>query len=310
MKGETARRLVRLYPGVWRERYEEEFVAMLEQSPASVKDILDVTLGALDARLRPQVVPEGRMAVVERMRGSVLLGLWAWTFLVVAGVGFQKMTEYEDFVRAARDNVAVGVAFYAVVVGAVLALAAVVVGGAPIAFAALRKALTEGRRDVPLLFCVPPLSLVAFVGYTLVLVGVVYPALGSPAVHDPVNVALFLSLVVAFLLAALASAWAVSAAVRRSEIGGRPLRFALYPAAVAAFAMVVVLVGTAVWGLALRAQAPTLFAGDDGILSTPTYATWLTVVAVMSVSTAVALAATVRGLRARRPSQHPERSTS
>ncbi len=301
-----ARRLVRLYPGAWRERYGEEFVAMLEQSPASVKDVLDVTLGALDARLRPQVVPEGRTAVVERMRGSVLLGLWAWTCLVVAGVGFQKMTEYEDFVRAARENVVVGVAYYAVVVGAVLALAAVVVGGAPIAFAALRKALAEGRKDVPLLFCVPPLSLAAFAGYAILLTRAVYPALGRPAVHDPVNVALFLSLVGAFLLAALASAWAVSAAVGRSGAGGLPVRFALYPAAVAAFAMIVVLVGTAVWGLALRAQAPMLFAGDDGVLSTPTYATWLVIVAVMAAATVVALAATVRGLRARRP----ERSTS
>ena len=225
---------------------------------------------------------------------------------LVAGMGFQKMTEYEDFVRAARDNVAVGVAFYAVVVGAVLALVAVVVGGAPVAFAALRKALAEGRRDIPRMFCVPLLSFAGFVGYALLTVGVVYPALGRPALHDPVNVALFLSLVGAFLLATGASVKAVSAAVRRSEVGMRPLRFALIPATVAAFAMVVVLVGTAVWGLALRAQVPTLFAGDEGILSTPTYATWLAIVAVMVVSTTVALIATVRGLHAR----CPERSVS
>lgn len=310
MKGETSRRLVRLYPRAWRERYGEEFLALLEERPASVKDLLDVARGALDAWLRPQVVSERKMVVVERMRGSVLVVLWAWAFLVVAGVGFQKMTEYEDFVRAARDNVAVGVAFYAVVIGAVLALAAVVVGGAPVAFAALRKALAEGRKDVPLMFCVPPLCLAAFVGYALLLVGVIYPALGRPAVHDPVNVALFLSLVGAFLLAAGASAGAVSAAVRRSEVGGRTIRFALYPVTVAAAAMVVVLVGTAVWGMALRVQAPALFAGDEGILSTPTYATWLAIVAVMAASTAVALAAAVRGLRARRPPGHPERPTS
>lgn len=310
MKGETSRRLVRLYPQAWRERYGEEFLALLEERPASVKDLLDVARGALDAWLRPQVVSERKMVVVERMRGSVLVVLWAWAFLVVAGVGFQKMTEYEDFVRAARDNVAVGVAFYAVVIGAVLALAAVVVGGAPVAFAALRKALAEGRKDVPLMFCVPPLCLAAFVGYALLLVGVIYPALGRPAVHDPVNVALFLSLVGAFLLAAGASVGAVSAAVRRSEVGGRTIRFALYPVTVAAAAMVVVLVGTAVWGMALRVQAPALFAGDEGILSTPTYATWLAIVAVMAASTAVALAAAVRGLRARRPPGHPERPTS
>lgn len=306
MSGETARRLVRLYPRAWRERYGEEFLAVLEQRPASVSDLFDVALGALDAWLRPQMVSERKMVVVDRMRSSVLLVLWAWVGLVAAGVGFQKMTEYEDFVRAARDSVAVGVAFYAVMIGAVLSLAAVVVGGAPVAFAALRKALAEGRKDVPLMFCVPPLSLAGFVGYALVLVGVVYPALGRPAVHDPMNVALFLSLVGAFLLAVVASAWAVSAAVRRSELGGRPIRYALYPSAVAAASMVVVLAGTALWGVALRAQAPALFAGDEGILSTPTYVTWLAIVAVMAASTAVALVAAARGLRARRP----ERRTS
>jgi hypothetical protein len=300
-----ARQLVRLYPRAWRERYGEEFLALLEEKPASVRDLLNVALGALDAWLKPQVASERRRVVVERIRGSLLLVLWAWVFLVVAGVGFQKMTEYADFVRAARESVLVGVAFYAVVVGAVLAFAAVVVGGTPVAFAAVRRALAEGRRDVPLLFSVPPLMLAGFVGYVLLLTRVVYPVLGRTDVHDPANVALFLSLVGAFLLAALASAWAVSAAVGRVGIGGRPVRFALYPAAVVTFAMVVVLAGTAIWGLVLRAQDPALYAGDDGILATPTYASWLAIVAVMTVATAVAVVATARGLRARRP----ERST-
>jgi hypothetical protein len=293
-----AGRLVRLYPRAWRERYEEEFVAMLEQGPVTIKDLFDVVFGAVDAWLRPQVVYEGRLVMVSRMRGSVLAVLWAWVGLVVAGVGFRKMTEYDDFVRAARDSALVGVAFDTVVVGAVVALAAVAVGGAPVAFAALRKALAERRKDV-LLLCMPLIFGAGFVGYILVLMKVIYPALGRVAVHGTVNVALFLSLVGAFSLAALASAWAVTAAVRRVEVGGRTLRFALYPAAVAAAGMAVVLVGTTVWGLTLRATAPTLFSGDDGILATPTYVTWLAIVAVMAVSTAVAVVASICGLRAR-----------
>jgi hypothetical protein len=293
-----AGRLVRLYPRAWRERYEEEFVAMLEQGPVTIKDLFDVVFGAVDAWLRPQVVYEGRLVMVSRMRGSVLAVLWAWVGLVVAGVGFRKMTEYDDFVRAARDSALVGVTFDTVVVGAVVALAAVAVGGAPVAFAALRKALAERRKDV-LLLCMPLIFGAGFVGYILVLMKVIYPALGRVAVHGTVNVALFLSLVGAFSLAALASAWAVTAAVRRVEVGGRTLRFALYPAAVAAAGMAVVLVGTTVWGLTLRATAPTLFSGDDGILATPTYVTWLAIVAVMAVSTAVAVVASICGLRAR-----------
>jgi hypothetical protein len=292
-------RIVRLYPRAWRERYEEEFVAMLEQGPVSIKDLFDVALGAVDAWLRPQVVREGRLVMVARMRGSVLAVLWAWVGLVVGGVGFRKMTEYDEFVRAAQDSALVGVAFDTVVVGAVVALAAVTVGCAPVAFVVLRKALAEGRKDVPLLLCMPPVFGVGFVGYVLLLTKIIYPAIGRVTVHDTVNVALLLSLVGAFLLAALASAGAITAAVRRVEVGGRALRFALYPAAVAAAAMVVVLVATAVWGLSLRAQAPALFTGDEGILATPTYADWLAIVAVMAVSTVVAVVGVVRGLRAR-----------
>ena len=53
-----------------------------------------------------------------------------------------------------------------------------------------------------MLFCVPLFSGAAFVGYVIVLMRVVYPGLGSLAVHDSVNVALFLSVVGAFVLAA------------------------------------------------------------------------------------------------------------
>jgi hypothetical protein len=304
VKGRMARRLIRLYPRAWRDRYYEEFMALLVERPASVGDLFDVASGALDAWLRPQVSTERRTVVGERMRGSVLLVLWAWAFLVAAGVGFRKMTEYEDFVRAARDSVVVGVSFYAVVVGAVLALVAVVVGGSPVAFAAVRKAMRVGRGDVLLLFCVPLLSLAGFVGYVLVITKVVSPFLGGLAIHGVANVVLFLSLVGAFLLACIASVAAVSVAVRRSGVEGRVLRFALYPAAVVALAMVVVLSG------ALREQDPALFAGDDGILATPTYATWLVIIVVMAASTAVALVAAARGLLARRrPLGHPERPT-
>jgi hypothetical protein len=293
------RGMVRLYPRAWRERYEEEFGALLEERPASVLDLYDVALGAVDAWLFPQVVHERSMALmVGRMRNSVLLVLWAWVGVVTAGVGFRKMTEYEDFVRAARENAPVGAAFDAVVVGAFVALAAVLAGGVPIVLAALRDAFDSGRKDVSLLLCVPPLSLGLFVGYVLLLMRVVYPSLGDLAVHDPANVALFLSIVGMFLIAAVASTASVSAAVGRSGVGESIYRFALYPAAITALSMVVVFVATAIWGLTLWAEAPTLFAGNDGILATPTVVSWLAILALMGGCTCAAVAAAVRGLKA------------
>lgn len=303
MREKNVRRLVRLYPRAWRERYGEEFAALLFEQRMSVLDVLDVALGAADAWLRPQVT-DGRMLVLERMRGSVLAVLWGWVLFVVAGIGFQKMTEYEDFVRAANQDFWVGVAFHAVVVGAVATLAAILLGGMPIVFAALRNALSEGRKDVPLLFCVPPLSLAAFVGYVLLLTKVVYPTVGPHAVHSSLNVALFLSVVGAFLLAAVVSTAAVSRAVTRAAIGARLFRFTLYPAMFVALAMGVVLAALVVWGIALKAQAPALFSGDGGILATNTAYSWLAIVVEMAISACVVAIAVIRGFAAARAMPH------
>ena len=90
------------------------------------------------ASREPQVAHDGRLVMASRMRGSVL---WAWVGLVVAGLGFRKMTEYDHFVRVAHDKALVGVAF--------VALAAVTAGCAPVAFVTLRKALAEGRSGGP-----------------------------------------------------------------------------------------------------------------------------------------------------------------
>lgn len=44
--------LIRCYPAAWRERYGDEFEAILEERPLGPFDVADIVLGALDARLR------------------------------------------------------------------------------------------------------------------------------------------------------------------------------------------------------------------------------------------------------------------
>jgi Clp amino terminal domain, pathogenicity island component len=50
--------LLWLYPMDWRHRYGDEFLVLLESQPHTPKLVLDVVLGAADARLRPQLVPQ------------------------------------------------------------------------------------------------------------------------------------------------------------------------------------------------------------------------------------------------------------
>ncbi|MGG3471667.1 PSP1 domain-containing protein [Neobacillus pocheonensis] len=45
--------LIRLYPRSWRDRYQEEFIAMLEQyERPRITDILDILFGAVDAHIQ------------------------------------------------------------------------------------------------------------------------------------------------------------------------------------------------------------------------------------------------------------------
>jgi len=51
--------LLRLYPRDWRERYGDEFLALLESKPPDLLDRVDIVRGAVDARLHPQERPAG-----------------------------------------------------------------------------------------------------------------------------------------------------------------------------------------------------------------------------------------------------------
>ncbi len=48
-------KLLRLYPGPWRDRYQEEFIDLMSERPPSLADRLDIVRGAIDARLQPQL---------------------------------------------------------------------------------------------------------------------------------------------------------------------------------------------------------------------------------------------------------------
>lgn len=47
--------LLRLYPTVWRARYEDEFLALLEDRPPTALHLLDIVLGALDAHVHREI---------------------------------------------------------------------------------------------------------------------------------------------------------------------------------------------------------------------------------------------------------------
>ena len=77
----SARRAVRGYPGPWRDRYEGELLALLEDSPARLRDVFDLTRGLIVERVRSTFEPGDRPTLATAL---VVLGGSARAGAVVA----------------------------------------------------------------------------------------------------------------------------------------------------------------------------------------------------------------------------------
>ena len=68
--------LVRLYPPAWRTRYGDEFQALLEECSISLPDVIDIIIGAVDARLlfNLGVQSNWRFADMMSRRGLAIIG--------------------------------------------------------------------------------------------------------------------------------------------------------------------------------------------------------------------------------------------
>jgi hypothetical protein len=289
--------LLRLYPLSWRDRYGEEFAAVLEACPLRLTTIVDILLGALDAHINPQDTTGRIMQMINRPRRSAIVVFWAYIAFVLAGLNYFKSTE-DDLKRLMDGRPDVAAAFFAIEAGAGLALLAVLAGGVPLALAALRRAWEQRRWDIPLLLAVPPVALAIWLGWTAIIAFVIGrrtpPAPGVDARAGLV----FLSWGGLFVLCALASTSAVSIAMSRSELNPRLFRLALRPAVAATICMAIVLAALVLWGLAVHTDVPSYFSTSDTPFRIPYAVTWFADVAVMVVATLVAAVALVRGFSA------------
>lgn len=291
--------MVRLYPRSWRQRYEEEVLAMLEDCPGSCLDTLDLLFGALDAHLHPHL-GTASMPLFERMkqmlsllRRSLLMMFCAYIGFVLAGIAFQKLTESRDFAEAASMHSIIGLSFNLVGLGALVTLLAVLAGGLPIALSILRNALTQKRYGSLLLLAVPFLACVAFFG---ILNGLEAIPLSDRHLAPLWQTFLPRGIFLGVLLAAvIVSTGALCCAFARSEIPTPLLRFAVLPSLLMTLAMTLILAATLVWGLSLSTTVPQLFNSNEGIFGTSTSATWLKIVVIMAITTTLAVISFIRG---------------
>lgn len=136
--------LLRLYPRVWRTRYEEEVLALLELRPLSSVHCLEMILEALDAHLHPHFgtrempASERIVHLFHTLRDSLLVVFCAYIGFVIAGLAFQRFAEGHAFMVLADIHHPVGVSFALIILGSIMALWAVFIGGLPIVWTVVK----------------------------------------------------------------------------------------------------------------------------------------------------------------------------
>jgi hypothetical protein len=131
---------MQLYPAAWRARYGVEFEALLAERPPSRRDAFDIVLGAIDARLSPQVEspPVARHApIADRLAGAAAIAgglLWSGTYFggwllqaegdlsfpILLAVGFMLLSLPGTYLAAYARPVVLGVTALGVSVAALL----------------------------------------------------------------------------------------------------------------------------------------------------------------------------------------------
>jgi DNA-binding PadR family transcriptional regulator len=99
--------LLRLYPIAWRERYEMEMVALLEQHHITLWTVLDLLIGALDARLDPHYRQTRPLLPLRRFQSSwrlvigafivFWLALLPWFWLHALGISDTQCSNWSNF---------------------------------------------------------------------------------------------------------------------------------------------------------------------------------------------------------------------
>jgi hypothetical protein len=285
----STRLMLRLFPRPWRDRYGAEFGALLDELRPRPSVFFDVLVAALDTRLHANEPARRWPPLSERLRHSELAIFAAWVCFAVAGSGFAKLTEDPPFTTLRANQLVVGLAFDAVLGGAIVSLLALLAAGVPIGVAIALDAL---RRRLPSQLALLATPLVAIGIWTLLTVGLVSAAGSAPA--DPTRLVFFFVWVGAFVAAVAAGTVALSVAALNAQVDSRVYMRAVPIAYVAVAGMAVVTVAVVLWAIGLLASDPATFWGYQGILASSTALSWLAIVFVMAAATAVAVRAAAR----------------
>jgi hypothetical protein len=260
------------YPPGWRERYGEEFGALMEDTlgggPPTPRFRLSIAWAGLRERGHEAGMIGGTSSAPDRTRAGSLLVLCAWAVFVVAGSSFAKLAEgfrgtVPDHARTLSTD-AYRTVFVVGAVGAVL-----VVAGIAIALPAFLRFLRNGgwasiRGHVIRAVASTVVSLVAMVALVAVAHTLTPDQRNGGALYHPVVWYYLVQFIATVLvLAVMLALWTAAAVVtvRRLDLP-RPVLSAESALAIAVTAaMVAMTAATTVWWGVMASSAPWFLQG-------------------------------------------------
>ncbi len=305
--GEDSRvaRLLRWYPAAWRDRYGEEYAALLAdtlaEEPRSLRRTLDVARHGLGRRLALSGLTSREVPAPDRARTGALAVLGAWAAFVVAGCGLAKYAEHwGDHLSPAGRHLP-GAAFGLVQILAALASGVIVLASLAtlgVLSSWLRRGSWRQVRRQLLWATAGCLTAVLFTAAVLVVVHVdpVAPPATTRA-FSPGFAALGLAWLGSLLFGLVTGIRAVVVVARRIELPARLLRLEVAAAGLVSVAMTAVLAATAFWWFDLPSTSRSLLeaSGRGANLADPTM---VAVLVLMVGAVAVAAYGAARALRA------------
>ena len=279
------RGLLRCYPPRWRHRYGDEFIALLGDVMAAAPWrrrpflILNALRGAVDARVRPMG------GAVMTSRSPLTVAIWATGLFTVAGIGFQKLSE-DAVDTPSTGHAAIDPSFDLVLIGAAVALVAIVVAATPTAVAIVR-----GRwRDTWRLLMVPPVAFAAWFGVLQIGRAIA----SGHRVDSAPNLLAAILVIVAGIGVVAATAAAASATLRRVGVDTGSMRERTTAIYTLVAGMAATTLACLVWGLSVWSANPAGFSAHAGAVASPFVPTWLAILALMAAATVLGATA-IRG---------------
>lgn len=281
------------YPLAFRRRYGAEMRALVDQTPARMRTVLDLLRGALAAHLRPPAGLGGVVDPLDRLRASTSGVLACWVVFAAAGFGFYKTTEENGALGTAHP--VLGSAHLTVQILAILGSVGVLAGALPLVLLALGHARRDRSLWIPVSVAVLAVIVFAILTGALVLVGHSQPS-RAPTTAGGVA---FIAWGLAGLLCGAVCVVASRKVLFAVPLARGSLVAALACATVVSATMVALALATAVYALALPIDASAVAGSANGPLGAISTNTSLIVqVIVMTLAATLATITTRRGWRA------------